>query len=383
LLTATPLISGKVYENKSDVRITGIKTFRFKNNRGLFVKIETDEGTSGWGEASPNNSETTETFIHTGLKHLVTGQDPFQVEPLWDKMFWENHDLGPSGILPYAIAGVDNALWDLKGKLLNVPVYKLLGGKYRDKFKVYGGFGISGGRVAVDEAVKRAMRLAEKGFKVIKIRVQIRENNLNPDPDPTLLYTRAVQKALPDDVELFIDPNEGYTAHRAIQIGKILQDELGHRYFEAPCPQENNRDTREVAEALDLMVLTGEKCYNRWQFRDLILQANPDAINPDVTKAGGITEGKKIAALAQAFFKTIAPHNTKPTLCTAAALHLMASLSNFGPFIEFIETERYEEVMSVFDNHIEFRDGNLILPEGPGLGLHPDEKRLTNITIVK
>ena len=359
--------------DKTGIKITNLKTFVLP--RAILTKIETNAGISGWGESSPNNTHLIQTFIQTDMKDRVIGRDPFDVEPIWDELFWYNHDLGPAGALPYAIAGIDLALWDLKGKILNKPVYKLLGGSYQKEFLTYGGFGIYGGTVPVNEAVKKALNLAEKGFKVVKLRMQIREYNLNPIPDYTLRYYEAVRKALPDDVELFVDPNEGYTAARAIQIGKELQA-MGMKYFESPCPLENHRDTAEVVDELDIPVLAGEKCYTRWQFRDLILQANPDVIQPDVIKSGGITEVKKIAALGQTFFKTMAPHNTKPTLGTAAALHLLASCSNFGPFIEFIETELYEPILSVFENHVEFENGNLVVPEGPGLGLVINEKKV-------
>lgn len=374
---ANPYDTNQFQQNEAEntgIKITGLKTFVLP--RAILVKLETNAGIDGWGESSPNNTRLIETFIQTDMKERVIGRDPFDVEPIWDELFWYNHDLGPGGALPYAIAGIDLALWDLKGKILKQPVYKMLGGCYRKEFLVYGGFGIYGGTVSVDEAVKKALNLAEKGFRVIKLRMQIREYNLNPVPDFTLEYYDAVRKALPDDVELFVDPNEGYTASRAIEIGRELQDR-GMKYYESPCPLENHKDTAAVVEALDIPVLAGEKCYTRWQFRDLILQANPDVIQPDVIKAGGITEVKKIAALGQTFFKTLAPHNTKPTLGTAAALHLLASVSNFGPFIEFIETELYQPVLSVFDNHVEFKNGYLILPEEPGLGLQANEKRVT------
>ena len=362
---------------KTGIKITGLKTYILP--RAIIVKLETNAGISGWGESSPNNTHLIRTFIETDIKKRVIGIDPFDVEPLWDELFWYNHDLGPAGALPYAIAGIDLAMWDLKGKIFQQPVYKLLGGSYQKEFLTYGGFGIYGGTVPVEEAVDKALNLAERGFKVIKLRMQIREYNLNPHPDYTLKYYLAVKEALPGDIELFVDPNEGYTAYRAIQIGKELQG-MGMKYFESPCPLENHRDTAEVVEALDIPVLAGEKCYTRWQFRDLILEGNPDVIQPDVIKSGGITEVKKIAALGQTFFKTMAPHNTKPTLGTAAALHVMASCSNFGPFIEFIETELYKPVLSVFDNHVEFKDGTLILPEGPGLGLIVNEKKLEKIS---
>lgn len=361
---------------KTGIKITGLKTYVLP--RAILIKLETNAGISGWGESSPNNTRLIQTFIETDMKERVIGRDPFDNEPLWDELYWYNHDLGPAGALPYAVAGIDLALWDLKGKILKQPVYKLLGGSYRKEFLVYGGFGVYGGTVSVEKAVEKALNLAEKGFKVVKLRMQIREYNLNPVPDFTLKYYEAVRKALPDDVDLFVDPNEGYTASRAIQIGKELQN-MGMKYFESPCPLENHKDTAAVVEALDIPVLAGEKCYTRWQFRDLILQANPDVIQPDLIKSGGITEVKKIAALGQTFFKTIAPHNTKPTLGTAAALHLLASISNFGPFIEFIETELYGPVLSVFDNHIQFKNGKLIVPEEPGLGLHIDEKRVQKL----
>lgn len=362
----------------SDVKITDVKVFRREEgkDKAVFVKIETDEGTAGWGECSPNFSPIIAELVRVTLKPLLLGKDPFATETLWEEMLFVNHDLGPGGSLTYAIAGVDCALWDLKGKLLNVPVYKLLGGKFTDKILAYGGFGLRGGEVTVDEAVQKATKLAERGFKVIKLRMQIRENNLNPEPDPTLKYYGAVQKALGEGVELFVDPNEGYTAYRAIEIGRRLQDDYGMRYYEAPCPEEAHRETRQVVEALDMAVMSGEKAYNRWQFRDLILNANPDMLNPDFSKAGGISEGMKICALANAFHKQIVPHNTKPTLATAATLHLLASIPHAGPFVEYIDRDLFPTVTAMFDQDVRFADGYLHLPEGPGLGLVINEKRL-------
>ena len=371
-MDANPLTAAQ----KSGIKVTDLKTYILP--RAMFVKLETNAGVSGWGESSPNNRQMVQALIETDMKKMVVGRDPFDVEPIWDQLFWSRHDLGPAGALPYAVAGIDLALWDIKGKVLGEPVYRLLGGCYRKAFPTYGGIPLRGGGVPVEEAVQRALGLAAKGFKTVKLRMQIREYNLNPIPDPTVNYYTAVRKALPDDVDLFVDPNEGYSAARAIQVGKELQA-LGMKYYEGPCPLENHRDTAAVVEALDIPVLAGEKCYTRWQFRDLIVQANPDVIQPDVTKAGGITEMKKIAALGQTFFKTLAPHNTKPTLGTAAALHVLASCSNFGPFIEFIEPELYTEIMSAFDTHIVFKDGDLILPELPGLVLTVNEKRIKKL----
>ncbi|MFO7668389.1 MAG: mandelate racemase/muconate lactonizing enzyme family protein [Bacteroidales bacterium] len=365
------------------MKITGAHTYRIDQgyDRILIIKITSDAGISGYGECSPNNTWMLETLFHTSVKQRLMGKDPFNIEAIWEEIYWENHDLGSGGALTYLLAGIDLALWDLLGKALNVPVYKLLGGKHRDRIPVYAGFGIKGGRVPVEEAVASAVKLAERGFRTLKLRVQIRENNMDPNPDPTLLYARAIRKALPNDVEFFVDPNEGYTAQRAINVGRILKEELGMTYFEAPCAEENHRDTRAVTEALDLIILAGEKTYNRWMLLDLINEGNPDVVNPDIIKSGGITEMNKMAIIAQVYHKSMAPHNTKPTLGTAAAVHLCCSITNFGPFIEFIDTDLMPTITGLFENKVEFSEGMLHLPEGPGLGLVIKEQLLEKIAV--
>ncbi len=359
-----------------DIKITNVTTYKVK--RALFIKIETNAGVTGWGESSSNSPrEVVESFIMREMRKTIIGMNPFDTELIWNTLFWQSHDLGPSGALSYAVAGIDLALWDIKGKILNQPVYNLLGGHFRSEIPTYCGIPLKGGKIPIEEAVERALKVARLGFKTIKLRMQIRENNLNPIPDPTVLYYKAVRKALPNDIDLFVDPNEGYTASRAIQIGRALQD-LGMKYYESPVPRENNKDLAAVVDAIDIPVMAGEKCYTRWEFRDLILQGNPDIINPDVIKAGGITEVKRIAVIAQAFFKHLVPHNTKPTLGTAAALHLMANISNAGPFLEYVELDTYKEVMECFpeEQRLKLKDGKLQVPTGPGLGITIDEDKV-------
>ncbi len=372
-------------EPKSDLKISEAHTCRIDRgyDRILIIRLTTDSGITGYGECSPNNTWMLETLFHNGVKENLIGKDPFNTEAIWEEIYWANHDLGSGGALTYLLAGIDLALWDIIGKTLQVPVYKLLGGKHRDRIPVYAGFGVKGGAVPVHEAVDIALKLADRGFRTIKLRVQIRENNLDPIPDPTLPYARAIRRALPDEVDFFVDPNEGYTAQRAINVGRILKEELGMTYFEAPCPEENHRDTRAVTEALDLIILAGEKTYNRFMIRDLILEANPDVVNPDIIKSGGITELNKMATIAQAFHKSLAPHNTKPTLGTAAAVHLCCSITNFGPFIEFIDTDLMPTITGLFGNRVEFVEGTLRLPEGPGLGLVMNEKKLEALATIR
>ncbi len=364
----------------SSVKITDVKTFKLP--QAIFVKVDTDAGVSGWGESSPNNRHVVETFIHTGLKEHLIGKNIWNAEPLWDDMFFDNHDLGPSGILPYSIAGIDCALWDLRGKLTKMPVYRLIGGKYRDKVRAYGSFGIGENRrLSPDDAVRKAVKFVEKGFTVVKLRMQIRERNINPANDVTMEYARAVRKAIGDKIEFFVDINNGYTAAKAIEIGKKLRQEIGVNYYEEPVSTQNLHELAQVVEALDIPVIAGEKEYTRWQHRDLMERGKVGIINPDVVKCGGLTEAKKIAAMAQACSKQIVPHNTKPTFSTAAALHFAASISNCGPFMEFVDVDEFKDLMGLMKNNVEFKDGFLQVPNTAGIGIEVDEEKLKRAVI--
>ena len=361
----------------TSTKITGINTFVMR--RAIFVKVTADNGMVGWGECAQNNKALMETFVHNGLKQQVIGRDPFDTEPLWDQMFYLNHDLGPGGALANAIAGIDIAIWDLKARMLGLPVYKLLGGKYRDRVLAYGSFAVdAGNKMTPKQAAAEAVDFVRDGFTVVKLRMQIREYRLNPEPDPTLVYVRAVDRAIGNDAEIFVDINNGYSAGRAVQVGRQLFEEFGIRYYEEPCSDQNHRETRQVVDELqDMLVIAGEKEYTRWQLTELITRANPDIINPDIVKAGGITEMKKIAAIAQAFTKPIVCHNTRPTLATAATLHFAASISNCGPFVEFPETKKkFAALLRVMDTNVRLEDGFLYLPEGPGLGIEVNEQRV-------
>lgn len=366
--------------SSSRLKVLGLETFKLKN--ALFVKITSGDGLVGWGEVSPNNIAVAETFIHNGLKEHVIGRGIWDAEPVWDDMFFDNHDLGPQGVLLYAIAGIDCALWDLRGKAAGLPAHRLLGGAYRTRVKAYGSFGVDGGRkMTAAQAAAKAVKFAERGFKTVKLRMQIRERDINPHPDPTLPYARAVRKALGDQVEFFVDINNGYTAARAIEVGKRLRDELNVRYFEEPVSTQNLHELAQVSEALDIPVIAGEKEYTRWQQRDLIEIGKVDILNPDVSKCGGITEAKKIAALAQASERPIIPHNTRPTLATAASLQFAASISNLGPFMEYVDVDDFRSLMGAMKSNVQFEDGYLLVPQAPGLGIEPDEAALRRLVV--
>ena len=355
--------------------IKSVETFVVEG--ACFVKVAATNGAAGWGEADADNPPLMAAFIHNGLKQRVLGESVWDSERLWDAMFYKNHDQGPGGALANAIAGIDIALWDLKGKLLGLPIHQLLGGMYRDRIRVYGSFGVGFGRsMTVAQAAAQAKKFVERGFTAVKLRMQIRQNNQNPEPDPTFEYARAVRHAIGPDVDFLIDINNGYSAARAIETAHRLKREFNIWFLEEPVSDQTHAETAEVVKAIDTPVIAGEKEYTRWQHRELIVYGNPDYLNPDTIKAGGLTEMKKIAAIAQAYGKPIICHNTRPTLGTAASLHFVASIPNCGPLMEFVDVDKFEFLMGLMKNNVTFDKGYLLVPQGAGLGMDVDEEKL-------
>ena len=372
LAAATTARAAAAPAAKPDVKITAVNTYLV--DRAILVEVVSDAGVSGWGECAFDGAALMKAFVDDRLKREIVGKNPFDVRKLWDWMFFENHDLGPSGALPNAIAGVDIALWDLKGRLLNQPIYNLLGGRYRDRIAAYGSVPVRRGRVSVQDCVKSCVHFVQQGFKCIKVRMQIREHYLNPDPDPTFEYVAAVRKAIGDDIVFMVDANNGYSAQRAIATGRKLFEKWNVTYFEDPVSDQNLAEMREVTAALhDQDIVAGEKCYTRWQIKDLMMIGNVDIVNPDVVKVGGITEMDRMATLSSCFQKPIQMHNTRPTISTAASLHCVASAPLVARFIEYPEVgDVFDGLMSLFTNRVKLQDGWLHVPDGPGLGLEVD-----------
>ncbi|TDF99489.1 mandelate racemase/muconate lactonizing enzyme family protein [Paenibacillus piri] len=344
----------------------------------LFIKLDTDEGISGWGECSPMGGHVLQAMAVHSLKPLVIGNDPFDVEVLWEKMFLRPYKLGPSGSLLETISGIDIAIWDIIGKVTNKPIYQLIGGRFRDRVQIYFSYGWDR-KATVDEVAKIMAANVEKGFDTVKLRMNYGPLKGEYKNDPGLSMIKAIRKAVGDDVRIAFDPNNGYTAHKAIQVGRYLEENVGLAWLEEPTPQHDYIAMAQVADALDTPVSAGEHEYTLWQFRDLILQGKPDIVQPDIVKCGGITEAKKIAALCEAWSKPIVVHNTQPTIGTAASLHFCASVSNAMYHQEF--TGHREELSALFNNQLEYKDGYLFLPEGPGLGLEVVENKVREAAI--
>ena len=358
----------------SDIRITDVRPLNI-NGRTLFVMVRASNGMFGLGECSPMNMAVLTANIQTLLKPRIIGKDPFQVEPIYDEMLYPNFKLGPMGAISEAIAGIDIALWDLKGKILGVPVYKLLGGKYRDRQPVYFSYGRGGAKTDTPESVAKLMAQAvERGFTAVKIRMDFGSAVLDAPDDPAESFISAMRKAVGDKVDVGFDANNGYSAKRAIAVGRKFYEKYNIAWFEEPTPQYDYAAMKEVATALDVPISAGEHEYTLWQFKDLIAQSGISIVQPDVSKCGGLTQAKKIATLALAYNKHVVVHNTTPTVATAAVIHFAASCSNAARRQEF-PGER-PELDRLFENKLEFDRGFIKVPELPGLGLIARESEL-------
>lgn len=368
---------------KSGVKITNIKPYVFSN--ALYVKVETDAGISGWGEGDHETTPIIGKFIEEVLKPVLIGQDPFDSEYLWHQMFFEGFENGSTGINPGAVAGVDNALWDLKGRISQKPVSKLLGGNKLEKIAVYGSYGRrkKNGFKTADEMASEGMKFVEQGYKTIKARMQLYDRDRNPPFNFTYDCIKAVRKMVGDTIDIFVDFNNGYTAGKAIELGLKLYENFNIKVIEEPVSSMNYADLRQVVEALPCEVNAGEHEYNRWQFRDLIVTGNPDCLNLDVIKCAGISECKKIAGMAHAFDKEIMVHNTRPTLATAASLNFLGSISNFAKVQEFSGMRPEMNQAQYFKNSLKFEDGFLFIPTEIGLGLEVDESVMEKMKMNK
>ncbi|MCU0323652.1 MAG: mandelate racemase/muconate lactonizing enzyme family protein [Spirosomaceae bacterium] len=357
----------------SGVKITNVKPYIFKN--ALYVKVETDAGISGWGEGDHETTSVLGVFLNEVLKPVLIGKDPFDSEYLWTQMFFEGFENGSSGINPGAVAGVDNALWDLKGKILKMPVHKLLGSNNTEKVAVYGSYGRrkGDGFRTPAEMAKLGADFVAQGYKTVKARMQLYDRDRNPPFNFTYDCIKAVRSAVGDNIDIFVDFNNGYTAGKAIELGLKLYENFNIKVIEEPVSSMNYPDLRQVVEAMPCEVNAGEHEYNKWQFRDLIVTGNPDCLNLDLIKCGGISECKKIAGMAHAFDKEIMVHNTRPTLATAASLNLVGSIANSAKVQEFSGLRPDLDQTSLFKNTVRFEDGFLYIPQGHGLGLEVDE----------
>jgi len=352
------------------MKITDVKAYPLKTRTAL-VRIFTDEGVEGIGECSPMNVPIMCYFVENALKPLIIGKNPLDIERLWDDMFFGTYKLGTSGTQPSCISGVDIALWDIKAKVAGMPLYQLMGGAVRTTFTMYKSMG-GGSTNTAQEMLARVEEAYEEGYKAIKIRMDWKYRQ-DVDPAKDFEMFKLCRDFLPDDILLSFDANNGYSVSTAIQQGRKFE-ELGIYHFEEPVSPTNYEGIREVAEALDVPISSGEHEYTRCQFCDLINIAKPDLLQPDVVKCCGLTEGKRIAALAETHDMAVVPHMTQPTIGNAASLALCATLPLSNRPHEY--SGQRDDLDDLFEDPWEFKNGQITMPDKPGLGLTVNEKAL-------
>lgn len=361
------LVSSLQAQARGAVKITEARPIVAAPNT-LFVLVRASDGSFGLGECSPMNPRVEAAFIEHSFRDLLLGADPFDTSPLYENILYRRFKLGPQGALSESYAGVDQALWDLKGKILGQPVWRLLGGRFRERIPVYFSYGWD--RKATPSEIGKLMgAAAQRGYGAVKIRMGWSPARLDPPDDPAERILKEIRAAVGPGVDIMFDVNNGYSAARAIEMGRRLREKFGITHYEEPTPQYDYAAMAEVARAVEAPVAAGEHEYTLWQFKDLITQGRPAIVQPDVTKCGGLTPAMQIAALVEAFNLTIVCHNTTPTVGTSAMLHYTAAAAPARARQEF--TGERESLNRFFKNRLEFADGCLKTPDAPGLGLEP------------
>ena len=331
----------------------------------MFVKITADDGTVGWGEAlAPVAPTVTADIIRQLITPVLKGKDPVANDYLWTVMYGLMRERGYyGGFMLDAISAVDTALWDLRGKLTQQPVYRLLGGPHRDTIPCY----VSGlPRPTDDERVELAEEWTTKGFHAFKLAA-----GFGVEADRETL--RRLRESLGPAATLLLDAHWVYGLDEAIRLGRMLED-LDVSVFEAPMEPEDIAGHAHLAAAVAVPVAVGETERTRFQFKEWLLQRGADLLQPDVGRTG-ITELRKIAALAETFNIPVAPHlSVGLGPCIAASIHLAASIPNL--YLLEYQPPVFELANSLLTTPLVSKDGRYEIPEGPGLGISIDEKRV-------
>jgi len=362
--------------NPPKLKVSDIKTYRLKTGQ-IFVEVFTDGGITGMGECSPTvNTAALAAIIDKEIKTIALGRSPFDVEIIWDKVYQNHYKHGHQGVMMFALAGVDIALWDVMGKALGIPCYMMMGGKVRDKIPLYAS-AMRMHRKPADE-VRHLEKWVKMGFTSAKVH-PYEFFAFDQGPDDTLEIVKAVREAFGPKFRLFVDMNHAYTVHRAIQIGRELE-KLGVAMFEEPIAPEDYEGYARLCDALDVPVSAGEESCTRWQHRDLIVQGKIDIIQPDVSKCGGLTEIRKIGTLAGIYNRPVVTHNTQPTICTAAHWHFWVSEPMCLYEQEYnCEEHALRDRYQLLTEPLQIKNGFLTIPDKPGIGVELDRKVLNQL----
>lgn len=347
-----------------------LKALVFGSYKSVIVKITLEDGLVGWGESMSRLSpRATASLINDVLSPILIGSDPFDNEFLWEEMYATMRQRGHSkGYMIEAISGVDIAIWDLKGKITGLPVYKLLGGQFRDKVQCYA----SSIRFKKPKDVVEEVRgIMKEGFSQVKLKI-------GRGIDQDIEAIKLIRSEVGEELTVMVDANSGYSVNDSIKIGRLLE-KYNVYWFEEPTTPDNLPGYAKISESLDIPIAAGESEFTRYGFRDLIDIGKVDIIQPNVGRAGGITEILKILAIASSHGIPYAPHTgSSSSITMAAELHLAFASSNFLTY-EYMRTAwsheqenplKKELLSSVIDRPV---NGFISAPKGAGLGINVRE----------
>ena len=336
-----------------------------------FVQVHTDEGLVGVGETRMlGHTQALLGYLAEASRNHVVGSDPFDIESLVRRMKYG--DYGRAGeIVMSGIGCVEMACWDIVGKALGQPVWRLLGGKVNERIKAYANGWYTVERTP-EEFRAAACRVVERGYRALKFdpfgsgRMELEHD----ERMRAVALVEAVRDAVGPEVEVLVEMHGRFAAHEAIRVAGLLEP-FAPAWLEEPVPPENLKALAKVAQHTPLPIATGERIHDRLEFRELFEQQSVDVIQPDIGHIGGILEVRKLAATAEAHYVMVAPHNVGGPVLTAANLHLAACTPNFKiqeHFNDFAD----EEVKQAAPGVPEVRDGAFDLPTAPGLGVDLD-----------
>lgn len=344
------------------IRITRLETMHVRP-RWLFLRVHTDAGIVGLGEPIvEGRARTVETAVHE-LESYLVGKDPRHIERHWQAIYRGSFYRG-GPVLTSALSGVEQALWDILGKSLGVPVYQLLGGPCRSRLRMYA----SVGGATPEQAAAKAKERVVAGFTALKTSLPgpVRIVDTKRFTDNVVEYIAAIREAIPADVDLGIDFHGRYSPAMAIRLAKALED-FHPLFYEEPCLPENVDTMVAVARSTSVPIATGERLFTKWGFRQILEKQVAAVLQPDLSHCGGIMEAKKIAAMAETYYAAIAPHCPLGPIALASCLQLDACIPNFLA----------QEHASLGEGYLKkpfiVRNGYIELPQGPGLGIELDD----------
>jgi galactonate dehydratase len=357
------------------MKVTDIRTYichAYRTNL-VFVKVYTDEGLTGVGESTLEYRELTVVQAILELKRDLLGKDPHNIEKFihdaYRDAYWRG---GP--VLMSALAGVEMALWDIKGKALNVPVYQLFGGQCRDRIPCYANGWFAPAKTPAEFAAK-ARDAVRAGFQGLKWDPfgSAWQNISTGEMAATHACIQAVVEAVGDEIDILIEGHGRFNIPSAVRIGHMLE-EFDILWFEEPIPPDNKEGLAEVKRRVRVPIAAGERLYSRYEYRDFFRLACADFVQPDVSHAGGIAEVRKIGAMAECHHLPCCPHNPSGPVANAATLHLAACMPNFA-FLETMSSDvPYRKELTT--EQLRIVDGAMLIPDSPGLGLDIDEEAI-------